>query len=87
MKISGVKNYRYEPMLLGFADFFEALLGGDREGQVETAQATATAALEALGRLCEILTEKGLLNKDDIVRIVGREWESGEYEIIKGAPK
>ena len=49
----------------------DALSGEDYErGTLETAQAAADNAAEALGRLMEVLYGKGILSHDEIILIV-----------------
>lgn len=43
----------------------------DRAGAVETAISIAESTASALGRLCEILAEKDILDVDDLVEIAG----------------
>lgn len=53
-------------------EYAAVTLSGDRweHGAVEQAGATADNATKALGRLLELLAEKGLLSAAEIVRIV-----------------
>jgi hypothetical protein len=52
----------------------ESALEDNCEGQVETAQANATSALEAIGILMEILHLKGVLITSDVKEVLGGYW-------------
>lgn len=61
------------------ADFVTSGLDGrDYDGALERAGATADNTAEALGRLVEILAEKGIVSASEVVIIAGN-YEEAEF--------
>lgn len=62
-------------------DQFLRALDGEREGVAENAQGTADRTSQALGRLVNLLAERGQLNAADVLTISGA-YSSIEPELI-----
>lgn len=68
---------------LNIAQFVGDRLNGDDydRGQLESARKTADNATAALGRLVQLLTDRGLLNASDIAFIVYGH-DDGSYTLV-----
>lgn len=69
MKIK-TENWRGE-RIQDIEDHFSQALYGTSEGVAEIAGATAVNSCEALGRLVDLLAQRGLLNAADVLHISG----------------
>ena len=61
----------FSTVKVGVEDYVAGSLYDDRDGCTEQAEANATSAQEALGRLVNILCERGALTVEDISIIAG----------------
>jgi len=66
------------------ADYIRHRLSVAAEGQVETAQAQADAAHDAIARLVHLLVAKGILTLQDVGSVVGPPWNRDDLRLSAG---